>query len=636
MTINELAKLAGVSISTVSKVMNNKDDSISQSTRERILKIAKEYHYTPMVSAQKKQRSLSLGVIFRSAKRMNLMLSGMIDAAQKKGYTLLVRDSADDMDTEHKNISALISYNVDGLLWEPAGDDSLKLAEELNAQDIPYLLFNSGCPGAINLDYRKMGYFAASVLIEHGHRDIACLLAEGSRTEAFAEGYKQCLFDHQLPLNEELIFTGITGSLRHKIAAHTISGIIVSHFRMAVELYEEVHSLYYELPYDLSLISLRDAGRSEMNYPKISSIDIPFYDYGAHMAAQLIALLERDEAAGASEPSFPIRLDDLETVGVPFNDHSKRVMVVGSINIDNYLNVDALPYSGKTVKSVMASSYPGGKGLNTAAGISKLGHQVSLIGKVGNDAESDVIFSSLNSHHVDPSGVRRCRDAKTGQAHIFVQPDGASMITIMSGANNLLAPSDVEAAHKLFENASFCIMQTEVPIDTLIRAAELARSMGLKTVLKPSTSGRLPAELIKNIDIIVPNESELNDILPESGGGLEEKAKELLSLGAGTVIVTLGDRGCYVRDKNHGQYYPAQEFDPIDSSGACDAFISSLVSYLLYGYGMDEAIRISHYAAGFSVTRQGVVPSLIDRSSLESYIRRKEPELLGSEPGSGH
>ena len=100
--------------------------------------------------------------------------------------------------------------------------------------------------------------------------------------------------------------------------------------------------------------------------------------------------------------------------------------------------------------------------------------------------------------------------------------------------------------------------------------------------------------------------------------------------------MTLGDRGCYVRDKSREEYYPAQEFDPIDSSGACDAFISSLVSYLLYGYSMDEAIRISHYAAGFSVTRQGVVPSLIDRSSLESYIRRKEPELLGSEPGSGH
>lgn len=637
MTISELAKMAGVSVSTVSKVLNHKDNSISHATRKKILDLAKEYHCTPpAASSDRIRRTLTLGVLLHSSNNIDKTFSGMLDAAQDRGYTLLIRESEEDSEVEYKNLSALLSYNVDGILWEPLSEESLGHLELLEAQDMPYVIFNSDTEDAYNLDYKSMGYHAASVLIQHGHRDIACLLANGKRTKAFAEGYKQCLFDNQLPLNDELIFTEINDSLRRKIANHTISGIIVSHFKVATELYEEVHSLYYELPYDLSMISLKDAGRSELNFPKISTITIPHYNYGDYLCRKLIGLAERsdDKLPRAFEQS--ISLDSMDTVGIPYNNHSKRVVVVGSINIDNYLNVDSLPYSGKTVKSFISSSYAGGKGLNTAAGIAKLGHQVSLIGNTGNDAESDMIFSALNTFHINPSGVKRCQHSKTGQAHIFVQPDGDSMITIMSGANNLLSPRDVEANAQLFDNASYCIMNTEIPIETLIAAAELAHRRHITTILKPATSGVLPGELLKLIDIIVPNESELRDICPEGPShqadtDIGELSSYLLSQGVGTVIVTLGERGCLVKDKENEAHYPAQDFDPIDSSGACDAFISALVSYLLYGQSLDNAIRISHYAAGFSVTRQGVIPSLVDKTTLESYIRRREPDLLDAD-----
>ena len=109
MTINELAKMAGVSISTVSKVMNNKDSSISKATRERILELAKEYHYSPPSSPlSKKTRTLTIGVVFRSSGRINLTLNGILDAAQEKGYTPLLRESRDDLSTERKNLLAVI------------------------------------------------------------------------------------------------------------------------------------------------------------------------------------------------------------------------------------------------------------------------------------------------------------------------------------------------------------------------------------------------------------------------------------------------------------------------------------------------------------------------------------------------
>ena len=101
-----------------------------------------------------------------------------------------------------------------------------------------------------------------------------------------------------------------------------------------------------------------------------------------------------------------------------------------------------------------------------------------------------------------------------------------------------------------------------------------------------------------------------------------------MDLGAGSVIVTLGERGSILINRNGEKLYPAHKFDAVDSSGACDAFISALASYLLYGYDMDRAIRIATYAAGLSVTRQGVIPALTDKNSMESYIRQREPELL--------
>ena len=629
MTINELAKMAGVSISTVSKVMNNKDSSISKTTKERILELAKEYHYSPPSSPlSKKTRTLTIGVVFRSSGRINLTLNGILDAAQEKGYTPLLRESRDDLSTERKNLLALLSYNVDGILWEPVSEDSLAFTEDIEAKGVPYIIFNHSSEDAMDIDYRSLGYLACEELIKRGHQHIACLLTEGERSEGFEAGYRQCLFDNRMSLSEDQIFPSITDKLLWGISRHRISGVVSSHFRTATRLYDEIHALYYTLPYDVSLISLRDAGKSGAGYPRISTMTIPHYEYGAFMCGKLINVIEDPSQDLPSGPfRHEIHLDSTDTIGIPYDSRKKHMVVLGSVNIDNYLNVEALPYSGKTVKSYISASYAGGKGLNTAVGVSMLGHQAALIGNVGSDAGSDLIFSTLNSFHINPSTVRRIQGEQTGQAHIFVQPDGESMITIMSGANNQLNVSDIEKDIRIFENAACCLLSTEIPLDTIERAAAISREKGITTILKPATCGELPSSILKNVDILIPNESELNEICP-SGKDLKEKAQRLMDLGAGSVIVTLGERGSILINRNGEKLYPAHKFDAVDSSGACDAFISALASYLLYGYDMDRAIRIATYAAGLSVTRQGVIPALTDKNSLESYIRQREPELL--------
>ena len=153
-----------------------------------------------------------------------------------------------------------------------------------------------------------------------------------------------------------------------------------------------------------------------------------------------------------------------------------------------------------------------------------------------------------------------------------------------------------------------------------------ARACGGTTILKPASCLSLAPELLKYVDILVPNQDEITLLCPE--GTLEEKADFFLKQGVQTVIITLGADGCYVKTAEWAESFPAEKFQAIDNTGACDAFISALAVYLQKGRSLRQAVRIATFAAGFCITREGVVPSLIDRGSLEAYIDQQAPELL--------
>lgn len=627
MNIRELAELAGVSASTVSKIMNNKDSSISPATRERVLQIAKQYNYQSYSSLiDKGTTTLTLGIVFRCASTINMTLNGILKAAQGSGYTIMLRESGDDPEEEARNISVLCSHHVDGIIWEFVGRASSDQLQVIARYGIPAVIFNSEHEDAVNIDYEELGYNAVQALIDAGHTGIACINAPGIGAEAFTEGYRKCLFQNHIPLEEELIYDQINSMLTHKISSHAISGIVSSRYTAAASLYDAVKELRYELPYDISLVSLRDDLWEKDVFRPISTFTIPHYEFGEYLCNRLIGEIERGET------SFPVfcksvTLDNEDSVGIPYNNHSKKIAVIGSINIDNYLKMSVLPRTGKTVNSSLSASYVGGKAINEAVGAARLGQRVSVIGRVGNDVDSDLVFQALNAHGIDAIGVKRCSGYRTGQAYIFVQSDGDSMISIMSGANEALVPQDIREVERIFENAAFCLIQTEIPMDTVMEACRIARKHGAQTILKPVACGTLSAELLSCVDMIVPNAEEINAICP-FGGGMDEQASYLLDQGVGVVIVTLGAEGCFVKTRQEAEYFPAVPFDVIDASGAADAFISALASYLLDGHTLYESVRIAAYAAGFSISREGVTPSLIDKNTLEAYIMQREPELL--------
>ena len=623
MNIKDIARIAGVSTSTVSKIVNAKDQSISPETREKVLRIVREYHYTPYSATSKTTKSWCIGVLLRSAISFDTTLDGIVQTAQASGYAPLVFDSYSDMEQELKNIAALGKHRVDGVIWEPAAPDSLTHKTDIARMDIPTLTIGPyGGDESLLLPYTEAAYKLTEELIMRGHTGIACLLTRGRRTNDFLEGFKRCLFDHGMPFDSTMVYYELEDTLVGKISSHSVTGVVSSHYRMALEFHQLMGSLHYSLPDDVSLVSIRNDTNETLAYPgstEISTYTIRNADFGAYLCAKLITTIER-----SSEPprSFvqEFHLDNTSTLSAPSSCNRKKIIVVGSLHIDTRMSVPKLLAEGSTVTASLSSVSPGGKGVNQAVGVAKLGHRVSLIGNVGADMDADYIFREMSRWGIDASGITRREQSKTGTAFIFVDAVGDSMISLMPGANATLGPQDITDKEQLFDNAGYCLVQTEIPLDAVEAACRTAHHHHASTILKPSNCEHLPQSILSETDILVPSETELRALIPE-GDNIASKANRLINDGVGCVIVTQGEHGCTLFTSTEEQHFPAADFTPIDATGAGDAFISALAAYLMYGWTLKESIEIATVAAGYSIARAGTTDALIDRSTLQARMQ---------------
>lgn len=617
MDIGDIAKLAGVSPSTVSKVINHKDASISASTRERVLKVVRDYHYTPY-SRARANRDWLIGVIFRSPISLDSTLDGILSVAQQAGYATLVFDSNADLEQERKNIAAVKSAGATGIIWEPVNENSLEDRASLETGDARVLTIGSyGGDQSLLLPYEVAAYDITNELVRRGHERIACLVTEGRRTRDFIKGFKRCLFENGLAFGGAQLFTEVSSELFTKVGTGEITGIVCSHYQIAATLYARLESLHYHAPDDVSIVSLRnDAGTSWIadTNDVISTYTIRNSDFGRIACGRLIDQIEGREQSEEFFQSFS--LDNENSIGQPSAHQPKHAVVVGSINIDTRLSVPALPNTGTTVTTRTSLVYPGGKGANEAVGLAKLGHRVVLVGDVGVDSSSDMVYQVLEGYGVDTSGIYRKPGTETGRAYIFVDQQGESMIGILSGANASLQAHDVHAREELFEGAQYCLVQSEIPMEAVAAACDVARAHGSRVIFKPASCKSIPDEVISRVSVLVPNQTELEAICPE-GSSLEERAELLLERGVEAVVVTLGAEGCYVHTAAYRESFPAAPFESIDTTGAGDAFVSALAACLLDGDDLRLAVMKANYAAGFSTTREGVASSLIDRYTLE-------------------
>jgi ribokinase len=292
------------------------------------------------------------------------------------------------------------------------------------------------------------------------------------------------------------------------------------------------------------------------------------------------------------------------------------IAVVGSLNLDTVVQVARLPQPGETLLASGHFANPGGKGGNQAVAAARLGAEVAMIGRIGDDAAGTFLRDSLEADGVDASQVTEDSEAPTGVAFITVDAGGENSIVVSAGANAELSTGQIEAAADAVETAAVVLAQLEVPPESVLFAARIASGT---VVLNPAPARNLDPVLLEQVDVLVPNETELAALTGSSGseslGDIAAKARTIP--GPKTVVVTLGARGALVVDDDEAVHVPAPRVQALDTTAAGDAFCGALGEALVRKATLVEAATWAVRAGAITTTRLGAQQSLPTRSEME-------------------
>lgn len=295
------------------------------------------------------------------------------------------------------------------------------------------------------------------------------------------------------------------------------------------------------------------------------------------------------------------------------------ILVIGSLNADLVVRVPRFPAPGETISGSDLATLPGGKGANQAVAAAKLGTSVAMLGRVGRDQLGQMLLDNLRRQQVDVSAVRES-DSATGTAVILVNEQGQNCIVISPGANGQVIPSDVQAAPQ----AKIMLLQLEIPLETVLYAAKWGKERGMTVILNPAPARELPDEIFENVDIVVPNESELSLL---TGKPVTDYAQAnaaiaaLMERGAKQVILTMGERGAIAQvDFDSGYFLPAFEVNAVDTTAAGDAFIGGLAASFARGIVLPEALHYASACGALAVTKFGAQPSLPGAEEVQAFL----------------
>ncbi len=303
-----------------------------------------------------------------------------------------------------------------------------------------------------------------------------------------------------------------------------------------------------------------------------------------------------------------------------------RIVVVGSSNTDMVARTPRIPGPGETVLGGEFIMTQGGKGANQAVAAARLGAQVTLVARVGQDVFGTQAIASINTAGVDTSYIVRDDTAPSGVALIFVDDRGQNSIVVAPGANSRLSPADVDAARPAFEAASVVVLQLEIPLDTVTRAIELAKDLGKTVVLNPAPVPAQPLPMA-GVDVVIPNEVEAAMLLGHSISGPYEARDAAVALvrrlGVGAAVVTVGSKGAVVATMDRVQEIPGKKVQAVDTTAAGDCFTGALATAIAEGMALGPAAHFANAAAALACTRVGAQSSMPFRNEVEAFIGRR-------------
>ena len=302
-----------------------------------------------------------------------------------------------------------------------------------------------------------------------------------------------------------------------------------------------------------------------------------------------------------------------------------RVVVVGSVNQDLVVSANHIPRPGETVTGSNFQYFAGGKGANQAVAAARLGASVSMIARLGDDGFGATLREGLEREGVDTSPIKAVPGC-SGIAVIAKDPAGENAIVVVPGANGKLAPIDLEENLELIRNAGIVLCQLEVPLETVEYLAVLTERYGVPMMLDPAPVRALRPDLVRRLQWITPNETELWGLLAIGESEISEDslpalAMRLSQLGARNIIIKLGGRGCFLALANGSRkFVPAFSVQAVDTTAAGDVFNGAFAACLVEGKDPIAGALFASAAAAISVTRAGAQASVPTRAETQRFL----------------
>jgi ribokinase len=291
-----------------------------------------------------------------------------------------------------------------------------------------------------------------------------------------------------------------------------------------------------------------------------------------------------------------------------------RIAVIGSINVDLVTYVERVPAAGETLAAAGFELHHGGTGANQAVAAALLGSDVLMVGKIGTGVFGDEALANLRALGIDASHVTRAA-APTGVASILVEPSGENRIMIVAGANAQLAPEDIDRAAAELARCQMMLLQLEVPLATVYHAIRVAQAAPYRDGFSHTS--------LSGVAFLVPNRVELAQISGQAG--IESAARALVREGVHTVIVTLGAAGALIVTHHTSTPIPAVPVEPIDTTGAGDAFIGAFAHFFARTGDVAAAARSAAAYAALATTRRGAQASFADAAEFHAFTPAGTP-----------
>lgn len=298
---------------------------------------------------------------------------------------------------------------------------------------------------------------------------------------------------------------------------------------------------------------------------------------------------------------------------------NKKIIIVGSSNMDMVVKTDHIPVPGETVLSGAFFMNPGGKGANQAVAVARLGGEALFISKMGNDVFGKQFSQLFSNEGIDTSFIVSDEDLPSGVALITVDKSGENSIVVASGANAHLFSNDIERALPQIAQCNILLVQLEIPMETVNYVVKFAAEKGVKVILNPAPANTLTPELLKCVYILTPNKTEaamISGINVNSIETAKKAAKIIYSQGVKNVVVTMGSLGAVICKEGKCTVVTATQVETIDTTAAGDVFNGALAVAVSEGKDLEQAVDFACLAAAISVTRLGAQSSIPYRNEL--------------------